>query len=118
LSVVPDVPHISVGPVMLSVLVLWAEEEGTKLMLTGSEVPLNQLDSILFLLPEVSVAEHSLELWESTSNSAASFGEILLGEMDRSRECFRKGKNFGDQLSVSELSVATKGGRSVAVCDL
>ena len=96
-----DARHISVEPKIGSVLSLLGE--GTKLMLTGSELPLNQLDS--FAPFGVYVPEESLELLTSTSNSAASFGETRSGERDRSLVCFRKGKkdpeDFGDNLGAS-----------------
>ena len=96
-----DARHISVEPNIGSGFSLLGE--GTKLRLTGSEVPLNQLDSFVFL--GVYAPEDSLELLASTSNSAASFGETRSGERDRSLLCFRKGKKdpevFGDNLGAS-----------------
>ena len=92
--------------------------EGTKVMLTGSDVPLNQLDSLVLLPVGVNVPDDSLEFLASTSNSAASFGETRSGERERSRECFRNGKKPDDLGgSVGASSLVNMGGRSTAVRD-
>lgn len=91
--------------------------EGIKVMFTGSDVPLNQLDSLVLLPGGVNVPEDSREFFASISNSAASLGETRSGERDRFRLCFRNGKkpdDLGDSLGVSSVN---KGGRSTAVRD-
>ena len=94
-----------------------AGEVGIKVRLTGSDVPLNQLESLVLLPVGVNVPDDSLEFLASTSNSAASLGETRSGERDRSRVCFRKGKK-PDDLGVSlGVSSVNKGGRSTAVRD-
>ena len=91
--------------------------EGIKVIFTGSDVPLNQLDSLVLLPVGVNVPDDSREFFASISNSAASLGETRSGERDRSRLCFRNGKkpdDLGDSLGVSSVN---KGGRSTAVRD-
>jgi hypothetical protein len=91
--------------------------EGIKVMLTGSDVPLNQLDSLVLLPVGVNVPDDSREFFASISNSAASLGETRSGERDRSRLCFRNGKK-PDDLGISlGASAVNKGGRSTAVRD-
>ena len=105
--------HISVDSMKESGISLVGE--GIKVMLTGSDVPLNQFESLVLLPAGVKVPDDSLEFLASTSNSAASFGETRSGERDRSRVCFRNGKN-PDDLGISlGLSSVNKGGRSMAV---
>lgn len=91
--------------------------EGIKVMFTGSDVPLNQLDSLVLFPVGVNVPDDSREFFASISNSAASLGETRSGERDRSRLCFRNGKkpdDLGDSLGVSSVN---NGGRSTAVRD-
>lgn len=91
--------------------------DGIKVILTGSDVPLNQLDNLVFLPVGVNVPDDSLEFLASTSNSAASLGETRSGDRDRSRLCLRNGKkpeDLGVSLGVSSVN---KGGRSMAVRD-
>ena len=88
--------------------------EGIKVMFTGSDVPLNQLDSLVLLPVGVNVPDDSREFFASISNSAASLGETRSGERDRSRLCFRNGKkpdDLGDSLGVSSVN---NGGRATA----
>lgn len=91
--------------------------DGIKVMLTGSDVPLNQLDNLVFLPVGVNVPEDSLEFLASTSNSAASLGDTRSGERDRSRVCFRNGKKPEDLGGSLGASSVNKGGRSTAVRD-
>jgi len=91
--------------------------DGIKVIFTGSDVPLNQLDNLVFLPVGVNVPDDSLEFLTSVSNSAASLGETRSGDRDRSRLCLRNGKK-PDDLGVSlGVSSANKGGRSIAVRD-
>jgi hypothetical protein len=93
------------------------DEDGTKVILTGSDDPSNQLDNLVFLPVGVNVPDDSLEFFASTSNSAASFGDTRSGEIDRSRVCFRKGKKPEDLGGSLGASSVNKGGRSTAVRD-
>jgi hypothetical protein len=63
-------------------------------MLTGSELPLNQLAIFPGLVSPLNWGEVSLE--SVCSNSAASSGETGSGEMDLSLASLRKGKNADD----------------------
>ena len=91
--------------------------EGIKVMFTGSDVPLNQLDSLVLLPVGVNVPDDSREFFASISNSAASLGETRSGERDRSRWCFRNGKKPDDLGDSFGVSLVNKGGRSTAVRD-
>jgi hypothetical protein len=68
--------------------------DGTSVMLTGSELPLNQLAIFPGLVSPLNWGEVSLE--SVCSNSAASSGETGSGEMDLSLASLRKGKNADD----------------------
>lgn len=68
--------------------------DGISVMLTGSELPLNQLASFPDLVSPFPGEEFSPVC--VCSNSAASSGETGLGEVERSLPIWRKGSNTED----------------------
>jgi hypothetical protein len=93
------------------------EGEGTSVMLTGSEQPLNQLAS-LSTFPEFLVGSAvSSGGVRPTSNSAASFAVTLSGEIDRSLLCLRKGRKVEDLVGEDDGVRVKRGGRSTLVLE-
>ena len=86
--------------------------DGTKVILIGSELPLNQLANFGF--PCVLIPSESFVGLVSISNSAASLGETLSGDMDRSRG-FKNGRKVEDLDGDTDVFRVNKGGRSMFV---
>ena len=72
------------------------EGEGTSVILTGSEEPLNQLANFSTFPEVLAGSATSSGGVRSTSNSAASLAVTLSGEIERSLVCRRKGRKLED----------------------
>ena len=90
--------------------------EGTSVMFTGSEAPLNQLASFSAFPEGLVGSAISSGGVTPTSNSAASVGETLSGEIERPL-CRMKGKKV-DLVGEEDRVRVKRGGRSIVVLDL
>lgn len=93
------------------------EGEGTSVILTGSEQPLNQLESFS-TFPEVFPGSATSSGGvRPTSNSAASLAVTLSGDMDRSLPCRRNGRKVEDLVGEEDGVREKRGGRSMVVLE-